>query len=498
MASNQLTFRVSTASNSVFMSEKVDDVIMYTASPSQTLLFGSSQGTMPMLAIADDHANVGGYLNAGTVSTGMLQTSQWGLNMTLWDPQLSNGLMVVEPHNNYVSDPAVSNQAFSASNQAFGICAIGVNEFTFAGSILPSANVTYDLGSSNMRFRDLWLSANSFNIGDSTISEDAVNGGMKVTTTSTGEPAALKVKEIHVGDVTTSNLTVLSAATGGGIAIGSSNTSSAFGPFWFASNGQVGLNTSNLTSDFDVAYGMTVRSNVAVLGSQSNASGASFAAGVAIGGGVTVTGAQSNYRDAFFGSNVFVGSNLTVGGTLNVHSLKTSYSNVTFYTSEEITSNLVVDGTFSASNAATVSGALIVKGGSTLSNAALIYGSFGVVGGDATFSNTVALSVGGKITTTGDVLASSDRTLKTDLTVIGDALAKTLSLTGYTFGRTDEPWGGRYMGLIAQDVQAVAPELVSTDAGGKLVLAYGNVTALLVEAIKELSRKVDALAPAPI
>ena len=60
-----------------------------------------------------------------------------------------------------------------------------------------------------------------------------------------------------------------------------------------------------------------------------------------------------------------------------------------------------------------------------------------------------------------------------DLQPIGDALEKVRQLTGYTFKRIDEDAsgrGGRHMGLIAQEVQAVAPELVQIGAHGTLII----------------------------
>jgi hypothetical protein len=47
--------------------------------------------------------------------------------------------------------------------------------------------------------------------------------------------------------------------------------------------------------------------------------------------------------------------------------------------------------------------------------------------------------------------------------------------------------------LLAQDVQAVLPEAVSTDEAGNLALAYGNLVGLLVQAVKELSTRVEEL-----
>jgi hypothetical protein len=50
----------------------------------------------------------------------------------------------------------------------------------------------------------------------------------------------------------------------------------------------------------------------------------------------------------------------------------------------------------------------------------------------------------------------------------------------------------RQTGLIAQEVQAVAPEAV-IETEGVLRLAYGNLIGLLVEAIKDLAHEVDQL-----
>ncbi len=102
---------------------------------------------------------------------------------------------------------------------------------------------------------------------------------------------------------------------------------------------------------------------------------------------------------------------------------------------------------------------------------------------------THTLADNGDFTASGNVTAFSDIRLKTDLTKIGDALAKVNLLTGYTYTRTDT--GARQTGLVAQDVQRVLPEAVLD--GEHLSVAYGNLMGLMVEAIKELSAKVEAL-----
>lgn len=92
----------------------------------------------------------------------------------------------------------------------------------------------------------------------------------------------------------------------------------------------------------------------------------------------------------------------------------------------------------------------------------------------ATFAGTV---------TAPNFVSSSDLRLKSEITPIADALAKVLALTGVTYRLDGQP--DRQMGLIAQEVQAVAPEAV-VEAEGVLRLAYGNLVSLLVEAIKDL------------
>lgn len=104
---------------------------------------------------------------------------------------------------------------------------------------------------------------------------------------------------------------------------------------------------------------------------------------------------------------------------------------------------------------------------------------------------TLALDVAGNLVATGNVTAYSDARLKKDLTQISGALNKVKQLAGYTYTRIDN--NERNVGLIAQDVQLVLPEAVMEDQDGKLSLAYGNMVALLVEAIKELDDKIESI-----
>jgi len=81
--------------------------------------------------------------------------------------------------------------------------------------------------------------------------------------------------------------------------------------------------------------------------------------------------------------------------------------------------------------------------------------------------------------------------VKTNIKRIENALDKTKRLTGNTYKRTDLDCK-LSAGVIAQEVEAVLPESVTEIEGLKQV-AHNGIIGLLVEAIKELSAKVDRL-----
>lgn len=106
------------------------------------------------------------------------------------------------------------------------------------------------------------------------------------------------------------------------------------------------------------------------------------------------------------------------------------------------------------------------------------------------------LQVMGNITASQNVFAtaffySSDRILKTNIRVLEGALDKVLQLQGVSFDwkATGEP----SIGLIAQDVEKVYPEAVSTDAEGIKSIDYSKLVAVLIEAVKEQQAEIDVL-----
>lgn len=102
------------------------------------------------------------------------------------------------------------------------------------------------------------------------------------------------------------------------------------------------------------------------------------------------------------------------------------------------------------------------------------------------------LTVTGAIVSNGEVTAYSDRRLKTDITKITNALKKVNQINGYTF--TMLGTGQRQAGVIAQEIEKVLPEVVvKNEDNGYLTVMYGHIVALLIEAVKEMSKEIEDL-----
>jgi hypothetical protein len=95
------------------------------------------------------------------------------------------------------------------------------------------------------------------------------------------------------------------------------------------------------------------------------------------------------------------------------------------------------------------------------------------------------ISTTGAITAGGDITAFSDIRTKSEVETITSALELVANLRGVRYLKN----GKRGIGVIAQEVDAVVPEVVSKD-GEYLSVAYGNLVGLLIEAIKELNSKL--------
>ena len=87
----------------------------------------------------------------------------------------------------------------------------------------------------------------------------------------------------------------------------------------------------------------------------------------------------------------------------------------------------------------------------------------------------------------------SDLRLKTDILPLEDALAKVMNLRGVSYMMKADETRERKIGVIAQELEQEYPELVATDNQGIKSVAYANLTAVLIEAVKGLKAENETL-----
>ena len=128
-------------------------------------------------------------------------------------------------------------------------------------------------------------------------------------------------------------------------------------------------------------------------------------------------------------------------------------------------------------------------GSTTLGNSQIFDNGTSVGIGTTNPSTSYKLDVNGNVRATG-FYYTSDLALKTNIKPLENSLAKILQLQGVSFNWKDS--GELSIGLIAQEVEKIFPELVSGNEGSKTV-DYGKLVPVLIEAIKEQQNEIEKL-----
>ena len=141
----------------------------------------------------------------------------------------------------------------------------------------------------------------------------------------------------------------------------------------------------------------------------------------------------------------------------------------------------------------------ILVAGSGLNNASVTLSTPQNI--DSTATPTFAgLTINGAITATGDITAyyTSDERLKENIQPIQNALSKVETISGNEYDWKEgfeeiHTKKGNDIGVIAQEIQKILPQAVIERDNGYLGVNYEKIIPLLIEAIKELSVKVNRL-----
>jgi hypothetical protein len=205
-------------------------------------------------------------------------------------------------------------------------------------------------------------------------------------------------------------------------------------------------------------------------------------------------GATSNLTGSFSGS-------IDGNTIINAHSVTAISASFVLQTYES-SSTIIHSGSnvFGDENTDTqqFTGSILISGSGAGNGSSIITtGSINISGSLGV--GTAASGVVGAILATNDVVAfaSSDERLKENVEVIGSAVEKVEAINGVSFDWIPmegvHVHSGHDVGVIAQDVEKVLPELVTTRDNGYKAVKYDKLTAVLIQAVKELSDRVKTL-----
>lgn len=352
--------------------------------------------------------------------------------------------------------------------------------FVANGSAVNAANIT----ATGLTIGTIVANGSTINVGTTTINSTIYSGTANNANNLGGLGAASYVNTATIADYQTTaglsaNVATLTSNNslylGGAAAAVYVNTSAGFtiaGIHAHTANVWVGNTGSNVQVSNTTV--LISAGNTATINASSMAAGNSTANVVANGAGVFINGAEK-YVNA---TNLSTGtlSDARLGGSVVLTYNPFTITGVYTFSANVVVSNATPRVTMTETDWGT---RWIYMDG----------GQLGFLKSDGNWAAYTDNS--GNLVAAGNVTAYSDVRLKVNIGTIQGAIDKVKRLRGVDF--TWKESGAKGIGVVAQEVQDVLPEVVMEGADGTLSVAYGNMVGLLIEAVKELTARVEQL-----
>ncbi len=253
----------------------------------------------------------------------------------------------------------------------------------------------------------------------------------------------------------------------------------------FSMNAQMSDNSSGTSAigTYAVAMGLSTSASGSTSTAMGNNTTASGIGSTAMGNNTTASGIGSTAMGADTTASgdfsVAMGRGTTASGdystAMGSNTTASDYGSTVIgqynFSGSSVTNNAT---SFSTSNTA-----FVIGNGVDSSNKS---DAFKVMfNGDTTVSNDLTVS--------GDVVISSDARLKSNIVSLGSTLSKLLQIDGKSY----EMKGKQKIGVLAQEIKEVFPELVSEDDNEMLAVNYQGLVPVLINALKEQQSEIDEL-----
>lgn len=520
-----LQHRRDTTANLSSVSGAIGEFFMDTTKNTLVVMDGSTNGGHPLALESDLYTNsdVDAHLNQSNPTSGYVlswngsdyawvaqasgadgntqytmqaDTTAGGANLTLVGNDASTDSVKLEAGSNITITRSDANTITIASTASGG----GGDLSAVAEDILPSFDAVYDLGSTTNQWYDLFVS-NSVTIGGGSLSgneaglvTDTILVGELLTTLNTitpdassalqyaGDQGAVEIignLDVSAGDWMFTPIvetTLVESISDGNTAnIGVRITYRTDDPnyhyltFYSPDDAEVFLSILNQPNIKSFTIIDPTNSSAIITftfnGTSLDAGEANLGVDWGIGwlksSGEFTTNVPSDYEELWF-DPLAASITSTVVNTIDVPPLTTGYEGMMRYNKDS--------SRFEGYN---------VEGWASLGGLETNEAGQNVVTGD--------------LLVTGDVISNSDASLKDNIEEIKGALDIVTNLSGKFFTMKSDESQKQKVGFIAQEIEEHLPQVVSTDPDGIKSVAYGNIAALLVEAIKELNTKIDNL-----
>ena len=372
----------------------------------------------------------------------------------------------------------VGNITLTGNVDGVDVSVLNSNINTTTASLNTSvSNLNTFSGSANTRFTEIGVVSGSLITSASAAKTTNDSQGVSITNLNSAT-ASLLIETANLETFSSSALTRLDNLEGKDISI--------------TLTGDV-TGAGTITNLANVSFATTIAANSVALGTDTTGD---YVASLVAGTNITLSNNSGEGATPTIGLTNNTISGISLGSNLGTLTIGTGLSGTSYNGSAAVTIANTGVTSLTAGTGVSVSGATgavtISIGQAVATSSNVQFNSLGI--------GMAASATAGRIDATNDVVAfsSSDIRFKENIVPIENALDKISKISGNTYdwkaeNKIEHGYEGNDVGVIAQEIEAVLPQLVQTRENGFKAVKYDKLVALLIEGIKEQQTQIEKL-----